>query len=47
MRNAFTTGIHISPLAVRTAAGLLGAATVGVVALQLPELVRYIKAEMM
>lgn len=45
--SAFTTGIQISPIAVRVAAGITGAAVAAVVALQLPDLWRYIKSEMM
>lgn len=45
--SAFTTGVHISPVAVRAAAGLTGAAVVAVLVLQLPDLWRYIKSEMM
>lgn len=47
MKKAFTTGIHISPVAVRAAAALFGVAVVGVLAVQLPDLVRYLKTERM
>lgn len=47
MTKAFTNGIRINPLLVRVAAGLAATAVVSVVALQLPDLWRYIKSEMM
>lgn len=47
MKKAFTTGIHISPVVVRVLAAVFGVAAVGVLAVQLPDLVRYLKTERM